>query len=58
MRINNSYVDVNTVGTNTLYTSQVSRNGRNAYHSRSEFVTRPGASFDLDLPVNLFCQIK
>ena len=58
MRFNYAYAKVNAVGTNVLDTSQVSSDCRDAYYSRSELVARPRRGLDLDLPVNLFCEIK
>ena len=58
MRFNHAYVKVNAVGTNVLDTSQVSSDCRDTYYSRSELVARPRRGLDLDLPVNLLCEIK
>lgn len=49
---------VRTVVTNVLDTSQIGRNRRNAYYTRSELVARPRCGLDLDLPMNLFRQIE
>ena len=46
------------VGTDVLDASQVSGNRRNAYYTCSELVARSGRGLDLDLPINLFRQIK
>ena len=58
MGFNNSYTRVSTMCADVLDTSQVSCNRRNANYTRSELVARSGCGFDLDLPINLFRQIK
>jgi hypothetical protein len=58
MDFNHPYMRLDTVDTDVLDTGQVSSNRRNTYHASSELVTGSGGGLDLDLPINLFRQVK